>query len=195
MIWFSADTHFHSDDTLKREGRPFKNHKEFDNFVIDLWNNEVSKDDIIYHLGDFCNYNDFVKDNWENGLKLVSNIKCKVILIIGNNEQRIIDEKFAGNFNKFRDFCISIGFEDVCKSQMLVYDKKEFYLNHFPSKHLDGYINLFGHTHKATGLYKPFGLCVCCDLNYFKLFSLLDILRLLKEKEIFWDNDIDCNCQ
>lgn len=193
-LWFTVDTHFSSDDTIIRENRPFTDSTDFDKSVVDIWNKQIlSPEDIIYHLGDFCNYNDTCKDTWVNGLNIVKNINCNIILIIGNNEKRIIEDEFNNCFLDFRDFCLDLGFYDVCEDYYLMLDDYDLYLNHFPSKYKDTYVNLFGHTHRATGLYKPFGLNVCCDLNFFRLYSASELIRLLKEKRIYWDNDIDTN--
>lgn len=48
-----------------------------------------------------------------------------------------------------------------------------------------------GHTHRATGLWKPYGINVGCDLNHFRLYDLKEIKRLLSLKEKYWDNDED----
>ena len=71
------------------------------------------------------------------------------------------------------------------------FDDKKFYLNHFPRKHKNDCINLFGHTHRTTGLWKPYGLNVGCDINHFYLFSQNDIHLLLKRKAEWWDIDPD----
>ena len=54
-------------------------------------------------------------------------------------------------------------------------------------------INLFGHTHRAGGLYRSYGLNVGTDLNHFRLFSRDDIKYLLGEKEKYWDTDETLN--
>lgn len=191
MYFFTSDTHFGSEDTLVRENRPFKNHKEFDKYVISLWNKQANKKDIIYHLGDFLNYNSKDELSWEKSLTYVKKIKAKVILIIGGNEQRVIDKHFNGNFESFRKFCIKLGFYDVKIDCELKIAKQKFYLNHHPRNHKKDYINLFGHTHRTTGLWKPYGLNVGCDLNHFFLYSEDEIFRILTLKNKWWDNDVD----
>lgn len=190
MIFFTSDTHFGSDDTLIRENRPFKNHKKFDNYVLSIWNKQTNKDDVIYHLGDFLNYNS-KDENWKNTLAYVKKLKAQIILIIGNNEKQIIHNHFNGKFNDFRLFCIQLGFKDVLMDAQIEMNGETFYLNHYPRNHKAGVINLFGHTHRTTGLWKPYGLNVGCDLNHFYLFSQDEIFRLLDLKKKWWDADID----
>lgn len=193
-VWFTSDTHFSGYDTLLRENRPFASTKDFGDYVINKWNSQISKCDTIYHLGDFTNYNKDNKILWKEGLSIVCKINCKVILVIGNNEERIITDVFNNSFDEFCIWCKNIGFYDVITDLFINIDDKQFYLNHYPHRNKSGFINLFGHTHRASGLYKPFGLNVCCDLNHFGLFSKEEIFRLLKNKEQYWDNDIDTNC-
>ncbi len=195
MIYFSADTHFNHTNTLRREKRPFETKEEFDRYVINTWNSQVKKEDTIYVLGDFLNFN-FEKgdsDSWIKSIYYPKKIKCDVVLIIGNNEERLIKKVFKGNFNLFKEFAINAGFKDVKREDFLEYNGYLFFLNHFPSKHKDNFINLFGHVHRSTGIYKPFGINVGCDLNYFKLYSIDEILDILQQKSIFWDDDIDVN--
>ena len=56
-------------------------------------------------------------------------------------------------------------------------------------------MNLFGHTHRGTGLWKSFGLNVGIDMNYFRPFSETEILRLLKQKREWMDNDPNVLCR
>jgi len=179
MNYFISDTHFGGEFILVRENRPFRSAKEFTRAVINNFNSQVSSGDVVYHIGDFLNYNDLEKTAFRESIRIVRQIKCDSILILGNNEERIISEVFAGNFSYFREFAISAGFKEVYKELYLTLRTQPFYLNHYPSNHKDGYVNLFGHTHRITGLFKPFGLNVSCDLNHFLLFSEDEIFRLL----------------
>ncbi len=194
MNYFIADTHFGGEYILAREHRPFRSAKEFASSVIENFNCQVSDTDTIYHVGDFINYNEWEKTAfWEN-IHLVKQIKCNSILILGNNEERILSKVFAGNFSYFREFAVSAGFKEVYKELYLTLRTQPFYLNHYPSNHKDEYVNLFGHTHRITGLFKPFGLNVGCDLNHFFLFSEDEIFRLLQQKRDFWEKDKDVLC-
>lgn len=191
MYFFTSDTHFGNDEILKRENRPFKNGKKFEKTIFKIWNSQVKKDDIIYHLGDYVNYNKNCTNGWQKGLKNIKRCKAKVILIIGNDEQRIIRDFFSNDFDSFKDYCKGLGFYDVKKEDYLNFRGLKVYLNHYPCKHKQNYLNLFGHTHRITGVWKPFGLNVGCDLNHFYLFTEEEIVRLVGQKEI-WDKDPDC---
>ena len=57
MIYFTSDTHFGSQRTLELSKRPFANVGEMDFALMTNWNKTVSQEDVVYHLGDFGNYN------------------------------------------------------------------------------------------------------------------------------------------
>lgn len=194
LNYFISDTHFSDKNSLKRENRPFKNVEDFDNAVINNINGMVNKDDILWHLGDFVNYNENDNKSWKKSVKLALRINCKVILVIGNNEERVIKYHFNNDFEKFRDYLISsCGFFDVRHDSFLNINNEKFYLNHYPSKHKDGYTNLFGHLHRIS-LYKPFGINMSCDLNHFYPFSEEELFSILDRKTNYWDYDEDVYC-
>ena len=79
------------------------------------------------------------------------------------------------------------------KNLVLKMRDKEFYLIHKPFNYKQNYINIFGHTHAAGGIYKPFGLNVGCDLHHFRLISENDLFHFLSKKERFWNKDKHLN--
>lgn len=81
-VFFTADTHFGSERTLTLSRRPFKTVKEMDETLINNWNSVVGKDDIVYHLGDFGNY------------EIVKRLNGKVTLIWGNYELNEFIKKY-----------------------------------------------------------------------------------------------------
>lgn len=197
MNYFTSDLHLGSDEILTRESRPFDNISAFQEYCFTLWNQRLTKKDTLWIIGDFINYNGkYLLSEIEinNVFRSVNQIKAKVILILGNNEQRIVQEIFHNDYNYFRTYLIQLGFYDVKEDAYLSFGNEHFYLNHFPSAHVDNCVNLFGHTHRVTGLWKPYGLNVGCDLNYFRAYSEKDILSLLSTKRKWWDNDIDNLC-
>jgi calcineurin-like phosphoesterase family protein len=188
-IWITSDSHFNSLSTIVKENRPYKTANAFDKAVIGIWNNQVEEEDAIYCLGDFSYYVNDLAKTWRVGLGYVQYINCDVILIIGGEEEKIIKEYFKNDFNSFRNYCLTLGFRDVLKDKILEVDDKVYYLNHYPSKHKKGCINLFGHVHRAAGIYAPFGLNMCCDLNHYSLYDLEGINELMETSEKFWKTD------
>lgn len=177
-IWFASDTHFTSMGMLVRENRPFKSVYAYDKYVLKLWNEQVEEEDEIYHLGDFIDYTGKTNKYWREALNYVQQIKCNVTLIIGDMEEKVIQDVYGDDFERFQEYCLSVGFKSVYRDKYLEINGETYYLNHFPTKHKDGCINLFGHIHRATGFYKPYGLNLSIDLNHFYLYDINEVNRL-----------------
>ncbi len=121
--FFTADTHFtlkDFDGTILRDGRPFKSCKQMNEFIIKQWNKQAEKDDVIYHLGDFINFNHKDADDYEKNFSLVKKLKSKVVLILGNNEERLLKMVFDDDFEKFKSYLLSLGFYDVIKKDLIL---------------------------------------------------------------------------
>ena len=189
MLYFTSDVHFNNEDTLINDNRPFKSTNAFDKYVLKLWNKQVNKDDTIYVIGDFIDCDGENHDSWKKSILYVKKIKANVILIMGNNEDRVVKYFFEGDFLKFREYCISIGFKEVYKDLSLTLNNKDFYLTHKAINYKKGVINLFGHSHRACGLYKPFGFNIGCDLNHFRLYDENNIKKFLQMKKDYWDKN------
>ncbi|MBR3142065.1 MAG: metallophosphoesterase [Clostridiales bacterium] len=117
--WYTADPHFGSDSfgVLKRDNRPFKDNAEYTAEQVRIWNEQASSDDTIYVIGDFCNYNVTEKD-YISGLAVSKQINAHIILITGNSEDRVIRDIFGGDYEKFREYCLTdpaFKFRDVIR--------------------------------------------------------------------------------
>lgn len=53
-IFFTSDHHFGHTNIIKFCNRPFNSVDEMDNELIKKWNEKISKEDEVYHLGDFA---------------------------------------------------------------------------------------------------------------------------------------------
>ena len=145
MLFFTSDIHFDDGDTLINDNRPFKSTKSFDRCFIKMMNKQAKKGDTIYVIGDFIDCNGDGHDSWKKSILYIKKIKADVILIMGNNEDRVVKYYFDNDFNEFRDYCLSIGFKDVCKNLVVRFNHKEFYLVHKPI-HYNPNILLFYYT-------------------------------------------------
>ena len=189
MVFFSSDIHLGDEENLRLDLRPFKNIKQFDKQIIKTWNKQANRNDTIYIIGDFADCSGEGHDTWKKTILNVKKIKANVILITGNHEERIIKHYFNGSFDEFKKYCLAIGFKDVVRNLVLKIRDKEFYLVHKPYEHKKEYINLFGHIHSSGGLFRPYGINVCCDLFHYRLASEDDIFHLLEKKQKHWDTD------
>jgi calcineurin-like phosphoesterase family protein len=78
--WFTSDHHFGHKNILvyEKKARPFTTLQEMHGVMIERWNSMVGKNDIIYHLGDFC----FGKHN----LSIAAMLNGQKKLIMGNHD-------------------------------------------------------------------------------------------------------------
>ena len=191
MNFFTADSHFSLIDTtiIPRDFRPFESLDEMNQKIIEFWNNDAHVDDVIYHLGDFVNYNCFDNLNFRDYFDFVKKINAKVILIMGNNEEKILKKEFHGEFAQFKKFLIEKGFYEVYEHGLDVkIGENNYFLTHRPiDAKMESKYNLFGHIHKC-GFVKKFGFNVGVDNHYFKLFSENDIIDLESRRKFFDEN-------
>ena len=193
MNYFTADIHFCDEKSMKSDNRPFKSIKSYDKFIVKDWNKTAKRGDNIYIIGDLFDCDDQNSTLYLDAVKLIKKIKANIILVIGNNEQRIIKYFFNNNFSAFVEFCKESGIKEVHKSLDIEVGGKKCFLVHQIKDGNKRKINLFGHTHLCSGLYHPYGLCLSCDLNHFRLYTEEIILGYLDRKVKYWEPDDNCN--
>lgn len=189
MKFFTSDIHLGSATSVRCDGRPFKNDKQFEKFIIKTWNKQAKKGDTIYVIGDMFDCHS--KDNpiFLKKMPLIKKFKANIVLIMGNNEERIIKYFYNNSFEDFKKVCLQFGIVDFVKDAYTNICGQEFYLTHKPIDHHKEKLTLFGHSHRAMGVYKSFGFHIGCDLNHFRLFSEKDIEDFLIAKKEYWEWD------
>ena len=110
-------------------------------------------------------------------------------MLMKNLLKNSIKYYFDNDFESFRKVCLEAGFKEVYKNLSLTFLNQEFYLTHKAINYKEGVINLFGHSHRSCGLYKPFGFNIGCDLNHFRLYNEENIEFMLNMKKEYWDKD------
>jgi len=158
-IYLTSDTHFCHDKPFIYEPRGFSSIQEMNETLIKNWNETVSKNDIVYVLGDFflgTDY-DFIKNT-------VENLNGNIYLILGNHDTNAKWELYT-TLSKI----LSVKFADI-----IVYKKRQFYMSHYPtltatlqSNQEKAIFNLFGHTHSKDKFYEnsPYMYNVAVDAN------------------------------
>ena len=189
MNYFISDIHFSDEATMRLENRPFTSTEQFNKHIIKTFNKRMKNTDILYIVGDLLDCDARDCRSWERSIKYVRKINPEIILIIGNNEERIINNFFDGDFEKFRQMCIENGVKEVVKNAIVEFSGLKFFLTHEPKDHNPNFINLCGHLHRSRGTWYSFGLNVSCDLNNFMPYSEDDILFQLDEKSKYYNDD------
>ncbi len=183
MIYFIADTHFNHENIIKYCSRPFKNKEEMNERLIKEWNQVISDDDIVYHLGDLILGE---RTEWEN---ILSKLNGKKYIIRGNH-----DNAKTSEYEKY-------GF-DVLVDVPIELEEYKLILSHVPLPDemiKEGYVNVHGHIHKKklndvnerigvpeypSELYsEDKHICVSVDVTEFKPVSINKVLEIYMNKK------------
>lgn len=135
MKFYISDLHIGHKDVLQFDNRPFFTMREMHEEIITNWNSVVTKNDLIYVLGDMF---------WDNRLvsEIMPKLKGEKFLIKGNHDK--INSEYKKYFTWVKDYAeIKDG-------------KEHLVLCHYPIAHWKdadyGYIHLYGHIHKGKDL-------------------------------------------
>ena len=142
MIYFTADLHFGHENAIKYCNRPFKNTNKMDSILIKNYNSVVSKEDMVYFLGDLSLRGSLYKDYLEHIVKKMNGHKH---LILGNH-----DRLYPIDY-------LNIGFESVHTSfELYLPEIGRCVLNHDPAAYcaINDWILLCGHVHTLFRSYK-----------------------------------------
>jgi calcineurin-like phosphoesterase family protein len=177
MIYFTSDCHFNAQRTIDISKRPFGSLEELNKTLILNWNKTVSKDDIVYILGDF---GDLTYAKYLNGKKY---------FIKGNYERYHYSDKELKKY-----------FDVVCPTDVMYiaveYNNKLYHLQmtHEPlnlnkEPMTEDHIGLFGHVHKLC-MVKKYGINVGSDLHYFTPISMDTILFYHNAALNYYDENV-----
>ncbi|MHC9536443.1 metallophosphoesterase [Dellaglioa sp. BT-FLS60] len=148
MVFFTADTHFMHEKLLGNSDfapRPFKNIDEMDQAIINNWNEVVTDNDLVYHLGDIAvlmansGGNDAI-------FQLLMQLNGRITFIKGNHDNRSVI-----NYIKKQNILINdepkFVFHDV--GILLKMNHHQLFLTHYPMMLgiTNNSINLHGHIH------------------------------------------------
>lgn len=177
MKYFSSDFHFSHKNIVKFTDRSVSTDAESHNeWLVSIWNRQVQKGDLVYHLGDFsfAKTYDIIADQ-------VASLNGQKIFIKGNHDDRdvldrLVKDKLVQAWYDYKE--IKIGSNSVV-------------LFHFPiaSWHKQGYgsWHLHGHTH--SNLKEEFSKGRILDVgidNAYKLYG---------EHFLFSESDVEYHMQ
>lgn len=139
-IWLTSDTHFGHERDFLYSPRGFDSVGLHDQEVIRRWNQVVSPDDIVYHLGDVM-----LNDN-NHGMECLRQLNGHIKIIRGNHDTD----------TRWRLYPTLENVEVIGWAEVIKYKGYNFYLSHHPTitANLDfekplkaRLINLCGHVH------------------------------------------------
>ncbi len=159
-----SDTHFNHENIIKYCNRPFSDINNMNKKIIENWNDIVTDEDIIYHLGDFLLGSKY------DLMDIISKLKGHIYLVRGNHDRLPVGAYIEAGIV-------------VLKNPPIKIDDYKFLLTHRPLSNMridDDYINLHGHIHN-TILSKKYDsnkhMNVSCDVTGFKPLLLKKIKK------------------
>ncbi len=132
--FYIADWHYDHANVISFDNRPFSDVEEMNKELIKRWNAAVSKEDVVYVLGDM-----FWKVPKEN-IDVLKKLSGQKFLIAGNHDS-VKHEPFIKEFVKVVDY---LEVDD---------EGRNIVLCHYPipcfNKHYYGQFHLYGHVHNS----------------------------------------------
>lgn len=195
MIWFTSDTHFRHANIIKYCKRPFlweddlrddgdwisetikrQRAKEMTDCLVSRWNEKISKQDTVYHLGDFTYGHD------TDALKLFGKLNFKYLRIIFGNHDDAIRQLQHTRYKEQACVFFNGSFDEI-----KIYNQ-EIVLCHYAlkvwNKSHHGAWHLYGHSH-GTLPDDPYSLSmdVGVDTNDYYPYSFDDIKKVMSLKK------------
>lgn len=135
MIYFTADLHFYHKRIVELSNRSVSTTKEdHTEWLIDLWNSQVKRNDDIYCLGDFSFHG-----KYDIVANLTDRLNGNKFLIRGNHDNPSTLRKLEENRKiiKFRDYMEV----KICDQSIILfhYPILSFHKQHYGSWHLHGH--------------------------------------------------------
>lgn len=136
VVRFISDFHLGHSNCLKFDNRPFEDISKQDEEIIKRWNESVSKNDVVWILGDISWYSPTKTAEIFNQLNGTKN------LCVGNHDKKLI-----------KDYKVRSLFKEVVDYKEIKVDGKDVILCHYPipcfNKHIYGSYHLYGHVHNG----------------------------------------------
>lgn len=139
--WVTSDLHFNHKNVIKYCDRPYDSVEEMNERIIETWNNQVSDDDTVYHLGDFA----FA--NYTKVREYLSQLKGNKIFLIGNHDRVLrknkesLEEEFDMKFYDYYELVVDKTFIVMCHYPFTRWNRASY-----------GSLNLHGHCHGGNAI-------------------------------------------
>jgi calcineurin-like phosphoesterase family protein len=143
-IHFTSDHHFFHINIIRYSKRPFKNIDEMNEVLVDNWNKQVARNDVVYHLGDI-----FLGQRQAENLR--SHLNGQIYLIRGNHDKTA--DQCRHLFGWIKDYFKLRVNDPDCERGI-----REIALFHYPiaswDKHHHGCYHAHGHCHSNHNPWK-----------------------------------------
>lgn len=153
MIYVTSDTHFFDANMMEHphfapDRINFYFVDDMNDAIINAWNEVVSNNDTVYHLGDIGVF--YEHGDEQSMLDILNKLNGNLVLIKGNHDSRDFFKFLNKNNYEIRKGILKFTFENV--GSYFKANHKQFYLTHYPmilgvNKNI---INLHGHIHHSA---------------------------------------------
>lgn len=158
MLFFTSDSHLGHKNILHLDGRPYASLEEMEHAFIDQWNETVTSQDTVYHLGDF-----FWKLNVAE--RVLPQLNGRIVCVKGNHDNSWWGKVTSSNVTFAPDSIYVINEPGITSTVLCHYPMRSW-----PGS-ARGAWHLYGHTHRALTTYGK-SLCVCWNVRNYTLVSL-----------------------
>lgn len=153
-FFITSDTWFGRKQIIDIANRPFSTLNEMNDTLVEKWNEKVSKNDIVFHLGNFA-WDPITAEN------MLSRLNGNIIFCVSDDDDAI-------SLMSEADEAINIIDNDI-----VILEDRDLVLCHYPLRvwpgKSSGTVHIHGHTvfsHK-TNLTEELRINACCDFwNY-----------------------------
>jgi calcineurin-like phosphoesterase family protein len=147
-VWFTSDQHWNHSNIIRYCNRPFDDVVEMDKAMIERWNERVTNQDIVYHLGDFT----------MNGITqfsfIFNQLHGKHIHLVPGGHDKVwlkrLNGMYPGRLSILPQLCelklAGVPPITLCHYPMLSWEKSHY-----------GALHLHGHSHGTVGCIKASG--------------------------------------
>jgi calcineurin-like phosphoesterase family protein len=136
--FYISDLHFGHKNVIRFDSRPFSGTEEMEQEIIKRWNDVVSNEDTVYHLGDFCWSKDIAE--W---CRLLDALNGNKVLIQGNHDLHSYPSAIKNRVNDIKPYK---EITDGDKSVILCH----YPINLYKHSNNPDVIMLCGHVHVTT---------------------------------------------
>lgn len=126
-IFFTSDTHISHQNIIKYCDRPFSDVDHMDAELIRRWNEVVSPEDVVYHLGDVA------LGPIDKSLDKINSLNGQKVLIVGNHDRPFMRQGKADEsvwWDKYREVFSHVS--SLWSIVLFLDPHGEFALSHFP---------------------------------------------------------------
>lgn len=163
-VFFTSDTHYGHANIIKYCNRPFNSVEHMNNQMIANWNNRVSHDDIVYHVGDFA----FMK----NHRSILDRLNGSKHIVLGNHDKGISKDDGWASISNYKEITVEGQTIILCHYAMRVWNKSH-----------RGSWMLYGHSHGSLPDDKnALSIDVGVDCHNYAPISFDEIKRLMSKK-------------